>query len=235
MEIQPQFPPHRRQDPRRRAEAVVYDQLARSGHPGQALYELKATPEAPELDFAVWFEDLVRIGLQVKGGRYSVDAAVWTLQTARGVEQVPCPLTQTWDAAIAVRDAVDRVLGFKVFIIPVLLLSDTPPNPLIKEWAGQRRVKVLFGADDLVGRLLGLAERTGIKHPPAADHILNEVDAVTNGLVVPAGVGPTPEPVPDAAQELMARPVVIYHVDTVNMYVTQACAEGLDPQVLPIA
>ena len=148
---------------------------------------------------------------------------------------MPCPLTQTWDAAIAVRDAVDRVLGFKVFIIPVLLLSDTPPNPLIKEWAGQAPGQVLFGADDLVGRLLGLAERTGIKHPPAADHILNEVDAVTNGLVVPAGVGPTPEPVPDAAQELMARPVVIYHVDTVNMYVTQACAEGLDPQVLPIA
>ena len=51
MEIQPAFPPHRRQDPRRRAEAIVYDQLARSGLPGHALYELKALPEAPELDF----------------------------------------------------------------------------------------------------------------------------------------------------------------------------------------
>ena len=108
---------------------MVYDQLARSHHPGQALYELRAAPEAPELDFFAWFEDRARIGGQVKGGPYSVDGTVWTLHTAHGPEHVPCPLTQTWDAAIAVRDAVYRVLGFKVFIIPVLLLTDTLPEP----------------------------------------------------------------------------------------------------------
>ena len=59
-----------------------------------------------------------------------------------------CPLTQTWDAAIAVRDAVYRVLGCNIFIIPVLLLTDTPQDRLIEEWATQRRVKVLFGAED---------------------------------------------------------------------------------------
>ena len=79
-----------------------------------------------------------------------MDRSVRTLQTVHGKEDVPCPLTQTWDAAIAVRDAVYRALGFKVFIIPVLLLPDTPRDPLIDKWAGQRRVKVLFGADDLV-------------------------------------------------------------------------------------
>ena len=95
MEIQPAFPPHRRQDPRRRAEAIVYDQLARSGLPGHALYELKALPEAPELDFFAWFEDRARFGAQVKGGMYSVNRTVWTLQTVNGTEYVPCPLTQT--------------------------------------------------------------------------------------------------------------------------------------------
>ena len=114
MNIQPQFPPHRRQDPKRNSEAVVYDQLAQCGLPGHAIYELKATPEAPELDFFAWFEDRARIGGQVKGGPYSVDGTVWTLHTAHGPEHVPCPLTQTWDAAIVVRDAVNRVLGFKV-------------------------------------------------------------------------------------------------------------------------
>ena len=69
MNIQPQFPPHRRHDPKRNSEAVVYDQLARSGHPGQALYELRAAPEAPELDFGIWLEDRARFGVQVKGGR----------------------------------------------------------------------------------------------------------------------------------------------------------------------
>ena len=186
MEIQPAFPPHRRQDPRRRAEAIVYDQLARSGLPGHALYELKALPEAPELDFFAWFEDRARFGAQVKGGTYSVNRTVWTLQTVNRTEYVPCPLTHTWDAAIAVRDAVYRALGFKIFIIPVLgmcrcslaetwdvLLTDTPPDPSIEKWAAQRRVKVLFGADDLVDRLLELADRMDIKHPPAAYHIQN--------------------------------------------------------------
>ena len=148
MEIQPAFPPHRRQDPRRCAEAIVYDQLARSGLPGHALYELKALPEAPELDFFAWFEDRARFGAQVNGTEYA-----------------PCPLTHTWDAAIAVRDVVYRALGFKIFIIPVLLLPDTPPNQAIEKWATQRRVKVLFGADDLVDRLLELADRMDIKHP----------------------------------------------------------------------
>ena len=132
MNIQPAFPPNRRDDRLRNSEAVVYDQLARSGHAGQSLYELKALPEAPELDFCIWFENRARIGLQVKGGPYSVDGTVWTLHTAHETEQVPCPLTHTWDAAIAVRDAVYRVLGFKVFIIPVLLFTDTPPNRTIE-------------------------------------------------------------------------------------------------------
>ena len=235
MKIQPAFPPHRRQDPRRRAEAGVYDQLTGSGLPGHGLYELKPLPEAPELDFAVWLQDRGRFGIQVKGGPYSVDKSVWTLQTVNGTEYVSCPLTQTWDAAIAVRDVVNRVLGFKTFIIPVLLLTDTPPDPSIKEWAAQRKVKVLFGADNLVDRLLELADRTGVKHPPTADHILNEVDAVTGGLIVPAGVGPAPEPVEEAAQDFTTKQVVINHVDTVNIFVTQAGPDGWEPQKLPAA
>ena len=231
MKIQPAFPPHRRQDPRRRAEAIVYDQLAGSGLPGHALYELKPLPEAPELDFAVWLQDRARFGAQVKGGPYSVDKSVWTLRTSQGIEHVPCPLTQTWDAAIAVRDAVDRVLGFKVFIIPVLLLTDTPPDPSIEEWAAQRKVKVLFGADNLVDRLLALADGTGVTYPPTADHILNEVDAVTGGLIAPVRDALSRETV----QDFTTKQVVINHVDTVNIFVTQAGPDGWEPQKLPAA
>ena len=147
------------------------------------------------------------------------------------MEHVPCPLTQTWDAAIAVRDAVHRVPGFEAFIIPVLLFTDTPQDRLIEEWATQRRVKVLFGADDLVDRLLELADSVGVKHPPTADHIRNEMAAVTNGLVAPARDGGGQESV----QESIARQVVIQHVDTVNIHVTSAHADGRDPQGLPAA
>ena len=113
----------------------------------------------------------------------------------------------------------------------MLLLTDTPPNQTIEEWATQRRVKVLFGSDDLVDRLLALADRMEIKHPPTADHIRNEVAAVTNGLVAPARDGGGHE----AVQEFIARQVVIQHVDTVNIHVTSAHADGRDPQRLPAA
>ena len=43
------------------------------------------------------------------------------------------------------------------------------------------RVKVL--SDDLVGRLLELADSVGVKHPPTDGHIRNEVATLTNGLV----------------------------------------------------
>ena len=108
-------------------------------------------------------------------------------------------------------------------------MPDTPPHQTIEKWATQHRVKVLFGSDDLVGRLLELADSVGVKHPPTADHIRNEVAAVTNGLVAPA-----PEPVEEAAQDLIARQVVIHHVDTVNVYVSQAYSDGRDRQVLPV-
>ena len=50
MNIQPQFPPHRRQDTKRNSEAVVYDQLARNHHPGQALYEYVTSAHADGRD-----------------------------------------------------------------------------------------------------------------------------------------------------------------------------------------
>ena len=84
-------------------------------------------------------------------------------------------------------------------------------------------------SDDLVGRLLELADSLGGNHPPTADHIRNEVAAVTNGLGAPARDGGGHE----AVQGFMASQAVIQHVDTVNIHVTSAHADGRDPQGLP--
>ena len=46
MNINPEFPPHRRNDPKRRSEAAVYDQLAQTTYPGQVLYQLKVAPSS---------------------------------------------------------------------------------------------------------------------------------------------------------------------------------------------
>ena len=125
MKVTPDFPDHRREDPKRAAELRIYNELANSLAPGQAVYELKATPEAPEVDFGIWLEDVARVGLQVKG--------VWRLHSGIDAEIVTCPLQQAWDAAISIRDAVNERLHRKIFILPVLLFPDVEPDSAIEE------------------------------------------------------------------------------------------------------
>ena len=84
-----------------------------------------------------------------------MNRTVWTFQTVNGREHIPCPLTQTWDAAIAFRDAVYRALGFKIFSIPVLLFTSTPPNQTILGMGdaapGQGALRVRRPGGTLVG------------------------------------------------------------------------------------
>ena len=76
-----------------------------------------------------------------------------------------------------------RGVRIKVFVIPVPLLTDMEPDPSIQEWAPSNKVRALYGSDRLVCRLVQLAEELGVNHPPTAQHIQREVEAVTRGLV----------------------------------------------------
>ena len=109
MRIYPDFPPHRRQDPRCRSEAIIYDQLSQCELPGHGLYELNPGPETVEVDFALWIEDPAGPHRPAsQGGHYTVENTVWRLRLPAGADLVPCPLTQTWDGAIGIRDALTR-------------------------------------------------------------------------------------------------------------------------------
>ena len=81
MRIHPEFPAHRRGDPQRRAELAIYNELAASAAPGFALYETRANSTAPEIDFALWLEDVGHFGLDVKGGAYSMEHGQLFLHT----------------------------------------------------------------------------------------------------------------------------------------------------------
>ena len=68
MLINPPFPEPYLNDPMRQAELRVYQELARSEVPGQALYQVNAYPNAPELDILAALERVAYVGGQVKGG-----------------------------------------------------------------------------------------------------------------------------------------------------------------------
>ena len=73
MLIYPEFPPNRRQDPKRQAEWRVYQAFDESDRDGHALYELKVGRHAPEVDFFALIQDKVVVCMQVKGGQYRVE------------------------------------------------------------------------------------------------------------------------------------------------------------------
>lgn len=182
MIISPEmFPEERRNDPKRRAEAIVFHILLACLYAGHTIYEWGAPGRHHRTDFACWLEGIGRFAIEVKGGTYTLDGDQWYLHTGDGRQAKSSPLRQADDAAIDLRNEIHRNTGYKVFIIPVVVFTDMAPDPVIEEYAQRTNVKVIWGAEHLLTDLETAARRVGIDHPPTAKHIRNEVQAVTGG------------------------------------------------------
>ena len=216
MEIHPPFPEPYLNDPMRAAELRVYQELVRSEVPGQALYQVNAAPNAPELDILVALEGVAYLGTGIKGGFYRRNnRGEWSLQTGVGWQQAPCPLDQTFLAAMSVHDTLERRLRMNVFVVPVLIFPDMEGDTAIARATANDKVRVLWGTDNLVDRLVEIAGTRTICTPPTAGQIARVVEFFMPGL----GTAPEPEPTP-ATMDLTGRQVIIHHVDTVNVYTT---------------
>ena len=234
-----QFPPDRRADPRRRAEARVFDAIQSSERLGFACYEWQRNPGSPQLDFAIWTLGGGRFGLQVKGGQHSLEHGKWYLETRDGREEKPSPLCQTWDAAMSLREDIIDILGDTCcFVIAVLLFPDMEPDPAIAAAAKRSNVHVLWGTDNLMNRLAEFAARKAY-YPPNAEDIRREVTAVTDGQVLYAEEGPgqchgeeglfPPEQPALAAPrlEVPASGITIGHVDTLIVHTAPGAVTDL--------
>ena len=177
----PVFPLERRNDPKRGAEAKIFDTLEECQRAGYVIYEWGAPGRHHRTDFACWLEGIGRFAVEVKGGTYTLDGDQWYLHTSDGRQAKSSPLRQADDAAIDLRNEIHRNTGYKVFIIPVVVFTDMAPDPVIEEYAQRTNVKVIWGAEHLLTDLETAARRVGIDHPPTAKHIRNEVQAVTGG------------------------------------------------------
>ena len=178
-----QFPIERRNDPKRRAEAAVFDVLAESDRCGHALYERGAPGRSRRTDFALWLENVGRFAIEVKGGDYAFDPELeqWMLHTPDGLEAKSSPLQQADDSAMGLRNQIYRQVGFKVFIIPVVVFPDMAPDAVIEQYAQSTNVRVIWGTEHLLADLEAVARRIVVDHPPRASYIKNEVRAVTVG------------------------------------------------------
>ena len=214
MLIYPPFPEPYLNDPMRQAELRIYQELARSEVPGQALYQVNAYPNAPELDALVALERVAYVCVGIKGGFYKLtNDGKWFLRTAFGWQRTPCPLKQTWLAAISVHDALLESLNLNIFVVAVLVFPDMDRDPAIDQATANDKVRVQWGTDDLVNGMAAIAKTKTINCPPDAGQIARVVEFFMPGL----GTAPEPHPT-TAAMEIAGRQLIIQHVDTVNVY-----------------
>ena len=184
MKINPtEFPDHRHRDPKRRAEARVYDELAGSDAPGYVLYEVKPRSDAPECDFAIWMEGVRTFGMQVKGGENRLERGEWSLATDQGRRKVKSLTAEAWDAAMAIHDTIHEKLGRKSFVIPVICFTDMEYDEHLEERCQAKRIGVIFGVEDLVRQLQDLAEAAEVYQTPNTRTIKEEVELVRDGAV----------------------------------------------------
>ena len=164
-----QFPEHRRQDPKRAAEARVFDALRNLNLDGYGLYEFRYRRDGKQVDCAVLIPNLGRFALQVKGANYGMGHNDRWLLTARdGTQvQVPSPLEEATDGCIEFRDGIRKATNYGNFVAGVVIFTDMERHEEIEHMARERYgVFVIWGVDTLEQDLIRIAEEVDFHRPP---------------------------------------------------------------------
>ena len=192
------FPTEYKDNPKRRAERRIYDELSNCDLPGCFTYEWKSSKQQyAEADFVVWIEGVGLFCIQVKGGnhRYERRDAEWQLWKGGDWERVPSPTKQTWNGAQGLMDSLPKRNGYHTFVLPVLLFPDMDVvDEAIDADNHRGKVHVLAGAADLADKLEGVARERGVHYPPNADDIDDDVRTITHGTYRYTPAGPDDEP-----------------------------------------
>ena len=167
----PEFPEHRRQDPKRAAEARVFDALQDMDLDGHGLYEYRFRKDGKQVDYPIWVTSLGRFAVQVKGGTYEMDhSGQWLLLTHDGAQvQVASPLEEAADGCMELRDGIRKATTFGNFVAGVVVFTDMERNEEIEHMARERyHVSVIWGLDSLRQDLERIAGEVDFHRPPSS-------------------------------------------------------------------
>ena len=227
-----EFPEHRRNDPKRKAEANIFDALQALDLDGYGLYEFRYRLGGRQLDFALWLNGLGRFGGSAKGGNFLLDrTGQWYRRGPDGVlEQIPSPLKELVDGCIEMRNGILEATGYKNFVAGVLFLPDMQPDEALERVARDtEHLHIIFGLDNLKEDLERIAAREEFRNPPEPWFSENESSKVNelqfrgpegsrdDDEETPAAEAATPPPLPgplDLGLKLGSATINIQNVET---------------------
>ena len=226
IRIKDQFPASRRQDPKRRAEARVYDALTRLEFDGHGLYEFRYRDGGQQVDFPVWVHGIGRYAIEVKGGQYEMPApGEWALLQPDGSRlAVPSPVDEAADGGLEMRSAIHEATTFRNFVAAVLLFPDMERVARIERAArNARSVYTIWGLEQLEEDLERIAGLAAFRRPPLSRISANECDKLHE---LQYG-GPAPSVPEEGMDDFASRPVVIQHVE--HLHIHASALEGVPP------
>ena len=199
------------------AQIEFCDQLERSDRSGQAVWDPRVATE-PAPDCVVFLQEIGRFAVMFPPGRYCVEDDDWYRHDEGGVmTPVPDLIEEAWRAGKEVRTVLKEALNIGAYVISVVVFTDMEPDAGIMEAAQGRGVRVFFGQDELVERLVNLPDEEQLQPQLGGRYISKEVAALSRSSA-PRALAPE--------LELGDGRLVIQHVDVVNVYVTGASSDG---------
>ena len=185
------FPPRRRRKPTRRAEALIFDALAKSSLDGFAYYEWRKSFDDIEVDFVVWVQKHGRAALQVKGGWHELVDGDWMLLKRDGpILLADSPIDEAWLGALDLHDEIQEKLRppYDPFVVPILVLPDMEPDPSIAALAQRKRVNIIWNTADTAKAVAEILRSQPVRAPLPWERIRAEVDVATDGVIQLADV-----------------------------------------------
>lgn len=240
--IPEQFDQDRRRDPKRAAEARVFDALQNLDLDGYGLYEFRYRREGRQLDFALWLNMLGRLAIQVKGGQYSLDDdGQWFLHTPEE-DRVPAnsPLAETSEGCTEMHNAIEEATGFYGFVGGVLLMTDMQRDERMEHAAlNHEQVYIVWGLDNLRQDLERIIPQMEFRRPLKPRHAENEWRKANRlQYTQPGGPRPGAKPVRNGAEvpdgdlsqeEQVRAGSAVFNIQKVGTLIIQRCPLHPDP------
>ena len=185
MNVLNNWPNGRDQNPLSAAELEAMAQFEASDRDGTALWRPRVSGDAPAPDCVIFVHKIGRFAIRFLSGNYSAEDGKWYHRSNDGEHSaVGDPMERVWQAAMAVKEEVTRHYDFGCYILAVAVFPDMELDQALVAAKGRRAVKMLWGTNDLVERIIQQLEESKRRPTLSAEYVEKDIQALTQGRVL---------------------------------------------------